>query len=263
VLDKLRQQINLINKFGDLIDANKDFTYKTKVRKARKNPNGARGNTTTCLNCNRTCHNGCAYGDNADKEYCGAMGSDGNCRICHQHCHWTQHKNLPYTWEWYEVEETKTTAALKEKYLDSTSKKSNSEQMMAGSLEEFDATQVALNGLISGVKDCLNQLSKIALRPNVLSQDDYIDKLIQSEEAEKKPGYQNRVQALKGLKEKQDILSKVNTADYNPFAQYDDVAQFVKKNENVKKTFKNKVSKKKNSRGKPKNYAIYDPRGWF
>merc|ERR1712045_449444 len=105
----------------------------------------------------------------------------------------------------------------------------------------------ALNGLISGVKDCLNQLSKIALRPNVLSQDDYIDKLIQSEESEKKPGYKNRVKALKGLKEKQDILSKVNTADYNPFAQYNDVAQFVKKNENVKNRFKNKVSKKKYS----------------
>merc|ERR1712048_981375 len=245
VLDKLRSQINLINKFGDLIDANKDFEYKEKVTKVRKNHNGASGNTTTCLNCNFTCHNGCVFSDNADKQHCSAIDSrDGNCTVCPQKCHWSIHKNLPYTFEWYEEEVTKTTTALKEKYLDSKSKKSNSEQMMAGTLAEFDSTQVTLNGLISGVKDCLNKLNSIALRPNVLSQDDYIDKLIASEEAEKKPGYQNRVKALRGLKEKQEILNKVNAANYNPFDQYDDVKQFVKKNENVKKTLKAKVNVK-------------------
>ena len=59
VLEKLRNQIVIIQKFGDMINANKDFTYQETVSKARKNYNNNGYNTTTCLNCNKTCHNGC------------------------------------------------------------------------------------------------------------------------------------------------------------------------------------------------------------
>jgi len=51
VLDKLRQQINIMNKYGDLIKANKDFEYKVMKKAARQIPNGGQC-TTTCLTCN-------------------------------------------------------------------------------------------------------------------------------------------------------------------------------------------------------------------
>eukprot|EP00487_Bulimina_marginata_P010270 TRINITY_DN5148_c0_g1_i1.p1 TRINITY_DN5148_c0_g1~~TRINITY_DN5148_c0_g1_i1.p1 ORF type:complete len:146 (+),score=16.62 TRINITY_DN5148_c0_g1_i1:103-540(+) len=143
------------------------------------------------------------------------------------------HKNMPYTVEWFQKTVTKTSEGLRSKYVDSKSKKSAEEQIMAGSVDELAKVEQSLNGLISSVKDCLNELSRIALRPNVLSQDDYIDKLIQSEESERNPGWQQRIKALRGLKEKQDMLKKLNDDKYDPWKQYKDVTNFVNKNQNV------------------------------
>eukprot|EP01083_Nonionella_stella_P267409 903392_1 len=244
VLDRLRQQITMVQKYGDLINANKDFEYKRTVNKARQKPRNDSYATTTCLECNFTCHSSCCFSNNADKAGCSAMGSNGYCRYCPSKCHWSIHKNTDYTVEWYQEVETRTTKELKDKYCDATSKKSAEEQIMAGSVTELAVVEEQLNGLISSVRDCLNELGKIALRPNVLSQDDYIDKLIQSEEAERKPGYLKRIHALKGLKEKQDTLAKLNRDDYNPWKQYSDVTQFVQSNQTIKKTIDNKHKKR-------------------
>jgi len=263
-LDKLRQQINVINKYGDLIDANKDFEYKVKKQKARQTPNNGAFNTTTCLTCNFTCHRSCAFSDNADKARCCAMGSDGKCRCCKGKCHWSLHKNVPYTVEWYEEEETETAQGLKDKYYDAKSKKSAQEQILAGLLADFEGSQAALNSLISNVRECLNELSKIALRPNVLTQDDYIDKLIQSEEAERKPGYKQRCAALRKLKEKQEMLAELNSDNYNPWKQYDDVREYVSKNENVKRNFNAKVSSKRQQGGQGFVARVQNAvSGWF
>ncbi|SPN99090.1 uncharacterized protein DNG_02127 [Cephalotrichum gorgonifer] len=48
--------------------------------------------TTLCLDCNYTCHEVCAYSDDADKVKCTAM-DDENCSCCKGHCHWTRHRN--------------------------------------------------------------------------------------------------------------------------------------------------------------------------
>merc|ERR1712083_408060 len=64
-------------------------------------------------------------------------------------------------------------------------------------------------------------------RPNVMSQGDYIDKLIRSEEAEKRRGYQQRIRDLKQLKENQNLISDVKGSDYKPFQQYKDVQDFI------------------------------------
>lgn len=242
VLDSIRQKIVIIEKFADLINANKDFMIEHTENKARQTPNNG-GNTTTCLECNFTCHRSCALSDNSDKQYCCAMGGNGDCRNCPGKCHWSIHKNMPYTVEWYQNTVKKPVKDLKDKYMDATSKLSITDQLVFGLVKDLTKVEQDLNGLISGVRDCLNELSTIALRPNVLSQDDYMDKLIQSEEVEKKKGWQIRIKALRQLKEKQETLSKINSNDYNPWKQYDDVQIFLKNKNN--KSNKNKRGKKK------------------
>jgi GTP-binding protein EngB required for normal cell division len=248
VLDSIRQKIVIIEKFADLINANKDFMITHTVNKARETPNNG-GNTTTCLTCNFTCHRSCGYSDDADKKDCCAMGGDGYCCNCPGKCHWSIHKNRPYTIEWYTEEVKRPVKDLKDKYTDATSKLSITDQLVCGLINDLTKVEQDLNGLISGVRDCLNELSTIALRPNVLSQDDYMDKLIQSEEVEKKKGWQTRIKALRQLKEKQETLSRINSNDYNPWKQYDDVENFLEKNKN-----------KNNKRGKKKKS---NKRGWF
>jgi len=146
-------------------------------------------------------------------------------------------------------EVTETAQGLKDKYYDSKNKQSAEEQIMAGTVLELAEVEADLNGLINSVRTCLNELSDIALRPNVLSQDDYIDKLIQSEEAERKPGYQQRVVALRQLKEKQDMITKMNADDYDPWRQYNDVKSFVSSNTTVKQVHKKKKKKNKKKGG--------------
>jgi len=186
VYDKLRQQIVLVQKYGDMLNANEDFEYKVKENKARQQPNEDPNlNTTTCMTCNYTCHENCGLRDDGDKARCVAMDGGGNCTICPSNCHWTIHKNMPYTVIWYEEEVTKTADGLKQKYLDAQSDLSASEQIMVATVSELSEVEENLNALINSVRNCLNELNKIALRPNTLSQDDYIDKLIASEEQEK------------------------------------------------------------------------------
>ena len=51
--------------------------------------------TTLCLNCNFTCHELCAFGDDDDKAMYIAMSSN-YCTICNGNCHWSNHKNAQH-----------------------------------------------------------------------------------------------------------------------------------------------------------------------
>ncbi len=51
--------------------------------------------TTLCMNCNHTCHEICAYGDDNDKIRCSAMSGE-HCTICPGRCHWSKHKNAHF-----------------------------------------------------------------------------------------------------------------------------------------------------------------------
>jgi hypothetical protein len=54
---------------------------------------------------------------------------------------------------------------------------------------------------VDNARSYINRLGQIAARPNPLSNVDYIDLLIQSEEQEHKVGWEGRVRYLRGLRE--------------------------------------------------------------
>lgn len=144
VHDKLRQQLVLVQDYGDILNANEDFEYKVK-------------------------------------------------------------ENIEYKVK----EVTKKASGLKQKYLDANSKKSAEEQIMIGTVAEFAEVEHNLNQLIDSVRKCLNKLNEITL-----SQGDYIDNLIASEEQWRKTGFKNRVDALKEMKENQEMMAQMSIEDY-------------------------------------------------
>jgi hypothetical protein len=105
--------------------------------------------------------------------------------------------------------------------------------------------ECTLASLIESVRECLNELSKIALRPNVLTQDDYIDKLIKAEENDKLPDWKKRVKALESLKEKNKMMTDIQRTAYNPFASYSDVTDFVSNMNNANANSNSNKSKQK------------------
>ena len=51
--------------------------------------------TTLCTNCNYTCHEICAIGDDGRKMFCAAMNYR-HCTVCNGKCHWRHHKNARF-----------------------------------------------------------------------------------------------------------------------------------------------------------------------
>jgi len=69
------------------IEENKNFTYTVKESKFEKVNLEPGIYTTTCVDCNRTCHDDCSYSNNEDKANCMAMNNE-YCTICPHKCHW-------------------------------------------------------------------------------------------------------------------------------------------------------------------------------
>ena len=210
-IEEMRQEELVLQHHVSEIETNKDFTYEVVITK----PNyidlkGTGRHTTTCLKCNYTCHQNCMIADDSSKRGCWAMNSaTGNCRICTLNCFWSNHKNLPYIIKYESVVETRTSADLQMKYERAVSGKSKIEGMIE-QLEEF------LQGVHSGVLTMINKaqqslrrLDEIALKPNPLTQVQYLELVIESEKNEAKPGWKQRVEYFEEAKRHAEILSKV------------------------------------------------------
>ena len=72
-------------------------------------------------------------------------------------------------------------------------------EMLAKKEEMLYNLQVQIFALIEQITACIKRLNEIALKPNPLTEIEYLDLLIQSEEIEAKPGWQRRVKQYQGI----------------------------------------------------------------
>ena len=210
-IDEMRQEENILKQRETEIETNKSFTYPVEVTKPKEiDLRGSGRHTTTCLRCNFTCHKNCAYADDRDKRRCCAIDSDsGNCEVCPKHCYWTEHKNLPYLIEYETVTEMRTSEDLKKKYETALTGKNKVEGMI-GKLEEYlMEVHNKVVTMIVKAQQSLRRLDEIALKPNPLTQIEYLELLIESEKNEAKAGWKQRVEYYEEAKRQAQILSKV------------------------------------------------------
>ena len=62
---------------------------------------------------------------------------------------------------------------------------------------------------IDQARTSIERLQQIALKPNHLTEVEYIDILIESEKREAKPRYLDRVKALEGVRKQAEIVSEL------------------------------------------------------
>ena len=105
-MESIRQTLEAIQNANLNINASKGFTVKTSVTvwKTKQAPVGQY--TTTCIKCNRTCHEDCSYGPGESKRGCCAMNSNGYCTNCPGKCYHEMHQNLPIIY--YQITEENT-----------------------------------------------------------------------------------------------------------------------------------------------------------
>lgn len=210
-----------IEKNEKKIKDSKNFTYKVKVTKFKKKELPSGVHTTNCMTCNRTCHKKCYYADDSEKKNCCAIDKKtGKCKRCDNHCHWSCHKNLPYIFEYYEEEETKTYDNLKKEFFDSKSKVPEFQQILLGLETKYDNKFIDCFEICEKLNRSVNELKRIALNANANQKtEEYIKLLITSEERNRSEGWvekKNRLEEIKnyhhmisGLISGEDLMKKL------------------------------------------------------
>ena len=207
-IEEMRQEEIVLQHRESEIETNKEFTYTVEINKPSQVDISGRGiHTTTCLKCNFTCHN-CIYSNDNEKASCCAM-RDGSCVVCSKKCHWTEHKNLPYVWEFEKIVETRTSEDLKRKYESATEGKSKVESMIGKLDEELEKMHEDVMNNILKAQQCIRRLDEIALKRNPLSNVEYIELLIESEKQTANHGWKQRIQYLEEAKRQAAMLSNL------------------------------------------------------
>jgi len=211
-MDAIQQEEEALKLHQKSIMDNKDFNYFVTEQKIRqvKLPTGT--NTTTCRKCNFTCHEKCAYSDDREKAKCTSM-SKGSCTVCPNRCLWSEHSNVPYRIDYYSEKVTKTYNSKKERHDKAKSGKQLVECLLAEKQQQHDDLQIEVYSLVKKIQESLERLREIALKPNPLTEADYLQILIASEEAEMKPGWKERVKQFNVLLHEAEVLKKVSLFD--------------------------------------------------
>ena len=206
--DTLQQEEHIMEQHKADIAANRNFKYKVKEPRIVKHETLPGQYVTNCTKCNFTCHQDCAYANNEDKRYCCAISGE-HCKVCKLKCHWSFHVNNPFWFEVQEVTVEKTYYELKERYEAALSGKSSKENIVSMIRAEVATSYHEVFLMIRQAQQILQQLDEIALHPNPLSEVEYIDLLIHTEEMDSGPGAAHRIKCLKTVRKQVELMSTV------------------------------------------------------
>ena len=208
-ISTLQQEEHIMDRHKADIAANKNFKYKVKEPRIVKHETPPGLYVTYCTKCNFTCHQDCIYANNDDKRHCTAMRGGEHCTICKLKCHWSSHVNNSFWFEAQEVTVEKTYDELKKRYEAALSGKSRQENIVSMIRAEIATSYQEVFLMIRQAQQILQRLDEIALHPNPLSEVEYIDLLIHTEEMDGGPGAAQRIKCLKSVREKAELMSTV------------------------------------------------------
>ncbi len=80
--------------------------------------------------------------------------------------------------------------------------------------------------MVSDVRGYINKLNAIALRPNPLSDLDYIDLLIESEKNERKYGWEERLQLYNKMRKEAELMRQTTNANFRPWGEDVDIVNY-------------------------------------
>ena len=211
-MEELRQEEMMLKTHEADIIRSKDFKYEIEITKQNKIDLETGEYVTNCLVCNCTCHYPCYIPADQEKYKCYAMNPQGdtsaNCGVCPGMCSWEKHCNNPYRFELYQESEVRTVDDLRKRYNQALEDKQQVEAMVAKMQNEVHGIFTNVQQNIQRISGCLKRLDEIALKPNPLSDVEYIDLLIESEKQEAKPGYKHRIKHLQEVRQQAVVVSK-------------------------------------------------------
>ncbi|XP_059826653.1 uncharacterized protein LOC132394471 [Hypanus sabinus] len=209
-LEELRKTQQALNQLWKL-EANKDFENEIEITvPVQEDISGTGHFALNCQKCHFTCHYPCPILNDDGKSGCAALDRNGNCTVCPKKCVWSVHFNQKYR---FVTKEKRTYDELKNKYETAYGEKMTQQKIMESLEQEFVVVQNPVLECIEQLSLSIKRLEEIALRPNPLSTPADIELLIQSEKEEAKPGFLDRIQAWREVKERAELIEKVTNVN--------------------------------------------------
>ena len=237
-MDELQQEETVLERLQvEATDLeNKEFKYTVTVVHQQKIKLDPGEYVTNCMKCNFTCHFPCALPNNDQKWGCAAMnwpeaGENSVCGVCPGKCGWMSHENTQYRIEAHEEEEERTLDDLLEKFETVKSDKNAVKVTVEKIRHKVQDLQAKVYEMICEAQQILARLDEIALKPNPLTELDYIDLLIESEKQQCKPGYMKRLEYLQEARKNAEVIHQLKEGEDSEAPQWlKDAAQRAKQN---------------------------------
>ena len=208
-IEQCKLEYKIINDLNRDIKDSQNYTLDITVPKTEREQLKPGIHTTTCLTCNRTCHDNCNIKQNEYKYNCWAMDKNSKCRFCPKKCDWKLHANVPYIFKYYSVKQTITLEELKNKYDNSKNKKLDRQKILEKINDKIFSLNAECLETQEEIKKAINRIKEIALMKDMITDEEHINSLIESEKQEHTEGYKERIQYYNMLKEQKKLL--VNT----------------------------------------------------
>ena len=212
-LDELQAEERVFQLNAQKIKDNENFTYTVTEVQAKEVQCEPGVNVTHCMDCQFTCHDSCIYSNDAEKAKCCAMDSSGNCERCKGKCNWKRHRNTGYIFVHEYVDVEKTYEDKLAEYQKATGMKAEQINVVDMIKGEYETIRYEVEKNVKRCRSNLQELRKIALKPDPLSEVEYIDMLIEAEREEHKPRWQERVGELQKMRKMAERLQNVQTKD--------------------------------------------------
>ncbi|XP_053098196.1 uncharacterized protein LOC117599787 [Pangasianodon hypophthalmus] len=193
------------------IKQSEDFEQEVEVIIPRRHPIDS-----FALNCNLclfTCHSTCFLPAEDSVKTCAVMDESGCCVVCPNSCSHTFHLKEKAKWTYEKKIEKKTINELKENFMKAHGRILQTQDLIDVLEKDLTSIQAKLRKLIKMSSDCLNQLNKIALKASSLSTAEYLEILIKTQKAEKRPGFEERIVELERIKNEILLQKKITEGD--------------------------------------------------
>lgn len=208
-LEQLKKEQEFLKKCKSEMDSNENYTYTVNVEEVRKER--VRDEyAMVCNKCEFTCHRPCAY--YLPKFSCVAMkffAVARGCGVCPQNCGLEHHEKVDFIYKKKTVEKTMTYSDIKKRYVDAKRKKYKAEELVENVRQDIEKAQAEYQEHVDGVKKSLARLQEIALKQNPLTTSEYINYLIQNEEAEAQSGWEERRKELLKIRDQAKLTEQI------------------------------------------------------
>ena len=218
-LEKLKKEKEVLKKYQQEIDGKKHIEYQVNEQftELADVPDGF--TAVNCKTCNVTCLKTRYPWKNSNLGDCflfrevSGKADNAGCHKCPSKCEWKAHKCEKKYYITKIKRITKTVGQLilqlQKSYKDDRGKKMTAEQTIKECQERIDQVGDETVKLVEKARTCIEKLDRIALMPDPVSIDGYIDLIIEAEEAKAGDDQEKRIQVLMQLKERQEVRRNI------------------------------------------------------